>query len=92
MVYRVPWELVHGVRVDEDDVLVAWAPDESFTCGPFDDAEQLAGTIAALRERGAAWGQQDRPVAWQFRAGSLVVLGPIAAAALAIGLLALQGH
>jgi len=70
--YSVPWDRLHGVRRDGDQLSVAWQPDVIIEVGPFDDpdgprgrqqrAERLGGTMLLLRQRALLGGLPSRRV------------------------------
>jgi hypothetical protein len=66
--YEVPWQVVHGIRRDGDQLALAWK-DVAVVVGPFAGAEGPektaadAGVVfAALRERAAVLAPPDAPV------------------------------
>jgi hypothetical protein len=58
---QLPWELLHGVRLEDDTIHIAYGT-ELQELGPYEDVEprQLAATLVLLRERALAAGGAGR--------------------------------
>jgi len=90
-VQQVPWERLHGARLDGTRLAIAWEPDMVAEVGPFqasggrasqvERAEQLGSAMLRLRERALVAGAVGRPVrtrpgpAWGFLAAYSVLAG-----------------